>query len=363
MDEKMKRSWLLAGTVLAGFIPAAAHAGDVVVTFSGMLDYQFAFADADQEAPGVGASISAVSDQSELVWDVDAVTDTGLHYGANIQWGFATENTGAFDEMYLKFFGDWGRIHLGSDDDVVDNMATGGHDVQAHSEGFDGEFGDYYTQIGDAAFLGTSESSDDANKIAYYTPNFGGFEGGISFTPQNGVEGQTQQTDDGAAYNVLETSVTYGVDLQDVSILGSLGYRHADADQGVINQDLEKINAWRAGVKVGFGPVEIGAGYGDNGSSGVQKGTLADAGSNYQFGVGYDYGLGRFAVGYAYGENTNTDGTKDEMTVYNISIDAQVAEGLLVYSDVVHADSSNGAGGAANENEGTVVLIGSAVSF
>ena len=52
MDEKMKRSWLLAGTVLAGFIPAAAHAGDVVVTFSGMLDYQFAFADADQEAPG-----------------------------------------------------------------------------------------------------------------------------------------------------------------------------------------------------------------------------------------------------------------------------------------------------------------------
>ncbi|MDF1748017.1 MAG: porin [Alphaproteobacteria bacterium] len=360
----MKKSWLLAGTMLIGLMPAvAAQAGDVEVTFSGSLDYQFGFADADQAAPGVGASISAVSDQSELVWDVNAVTDTGLHYGANIQWGFAEGNSGVFDETYLKFYGDWGRIHLGADDDVVDNMATGGHDVQAHSEGFDGEFADYYTQIGDAVFLKTTGTSDDANKIAYYTPNFGGFEGGISFTPESGIEGQTQQTDTGDAYNILETSVTYGIDLQDVSILGSLGYRHADADQGVINQDLEKINAFRAGVKVGFGPIEVGVGYGDNGSSGTQKGTLADAGSNYQLGVGWDYGLGRLAVGYAYGENTNTDGTEDEMTVYNISIDATVAEGLIVYSDVVHADSSNGAGGAANENEGTVVLVGTAVFF
>lgn len=335
------------------------------MTFSGSLDYQFGFSDADQPVAGTGVNLSAVSDQSELVWDARGSADNGLRYGANIQWRFTNGGNaaGLFDEAFLSFAGSWGLIIIGADDDVVDNMATGGHDVQAHSEGFDGEFGNYYTQIGDAGFLGTSGSSGDANKIAYYTPNFGGFEAGISYTPEDNVAFQTQATGTATSSNIVETSAVYGVELGEVALTGSLGYRFADADDNVSGNKVEDHEAWRAGLKAGFGPVEIGAGYGDNGDSACVQGTTCDAGENYQVGLGWDYGLGRFALGYAYGENTNTNGTEDQIDVYNVSIDATVTEGLVVYGDLVHADSTNGGGTAASDNAGTVLLVGTVVNF
>ncbi len=363
----MRKSWLTAGTILAGFVASLpAHAQNMEMTFSGSLDYQFQFADQDQPSAGTGINLTAVADQSELIWDARATADNGLQYGASIEWRFASNGGnggGTFDEAYLMFGGGWGTLQVGSVDDPVDEMATGGNDVQAHSEGFDGEFGNVYTQIGDAGFLGTEASSDDANKIAYYTPNFGGFEAGFAFTPESNVSLQSQGTDTSTATNILESSLAYGVELGDVAVTASLGYRHANADDNTSGSDVEDVNAWRTGVKVGFGPIELGAGYGYNGDSACQKGTQCDAGENVQLGLGWDYGAGRFAIGYATGWETNNDGTEDSIDVYNISMDYTVTEGLIAYGDLVHARSDNGTAGAANENEGTVLLVGTAVFF
>lgn len=352
---------MLAGVSFAGASPAMAQG--MQLEFMGSIDYQIAFFGGDQAAAGTGTHISAVDDQSELTWHAHSQTDSGLVYGGIIDWRYLNGNTGTFDESFLYFEGDWGRVHFGSDDDVVDNMATGANDVQAHSEGFDGEFGDYYNQIGDAGFLGTSGSSGDANKIAYFTPNFAGFEGGLSYSPNDTSTGQAASTNGGTAVNIIEASLGYGAEFDGFAFSGSLGFRNADAEDSTSGNELEDHNAWRVGAKIGFGPVEFGAGYGDNGDSACVQNTICDAGENYQLGFGWDYGLGRFALGYAYGENTNTDGTEDQIDVYNISIDAGVADGLTVYGDLVHADSTNGGSTATSDNAATILLIGTAINF
>lgn len=362
----MKRNWVTASTMLSTTLLAApAYAQNVEVIFTGALDYQMAWNTNDQPVAGTGFMVTGVADQSELAWLAQGTSDNGLTYGADIQWRYLSNGAqaGIFDESYLFFSGDWGRVQLGATDDVVDGLATGGHDVQAHSEGFDGEFGNFYTQVGDATFLTTEGSTDDANKIAYYTPNFMGLEGGISFTPQGGLEGQATGTDTATSNNVVETSLAYGAEFDTFAFNASLGYRHADADDNTSGSEVADINAWRAGVKVGFGPVEVGAGYGNNGDSACQQGTSCDAGENFQVGLGYDYGAGRIAVGYAAGWETNNNGTEDDIDVYNISMDYSVAEGLVAYGDLVHARSDNGQAGTANENEGTVLLVGTAVFF
>lgn len=361
----MRKVTLAAGTMLAGLAAATPAMAEMEMTFSGSLDYQMVWNTNDQPVPGTGFNISAVDDQSELIWAAQNTSDIGLTYGAIVEWGYTGNGSGAgnFDESFLYFSDGWGRVHVGAFTDPVDDMATGGHDVQAHSEGFDGEFGDYYTQIGDAGFLGTEASTDDANKIAYYTPNFAGFEVGIAFSPDTGSEGQSAGTNNSGAYNVIETAAAWGGSFGDVDLAASLGYRHGGADTNTSGTDAKDINAWRLGAKIGFGPVEFGAGYGDNGDSACTKGTACDAGTNFQLGFGWDYGMGRFAIGYATGEETNNNGTEDSVDVYNISIDAGIAEGLVAYGDLVHARSDNGVAGAANENEGTVLLVGTAVFF
>ncbi len=350
--------------MMAGLATASmAQADDMKVTFSGSLDYQFAFTDADQEANGDGVRIGAVADQSELVWDAQGIADNGLEYGANVQWRYVTGNGGAFDEAYLSFGGDWGLVRFGADDDVVDNMATGANDVMAHSEGFDGEFGDYYTQIGDAGAIGTSGSSGDANKVAYYTQDFAGFQGGVSFTPHDGDTFQIGGADNGTGHNIIETAVGYGGSFGDIDVGASLGYRHGTAEDGTSGNELEDHSAWRLGGIVSVAGFHIGAGYGDNGDSACLKNTSCDAGDNYQLGLGYDHGLGRVAVGYAHGDNTNNNGTKDTIEVMNLSADFGLAEGLTAYGDLVHVQSDNGTAGAANENEGTIFLMGVVVTF
>lgn len=343
----------------------AAAAEAPTVTLSGSVEYQYVFFDNDQRgnggATGRGHSVSMRSDESELVWDASGVTDNGLEYGANIQMRYG-ENNGTIDEAYVSFAGTWGMVEFGATDDVIDNTAVGGQDAQAHGGGFDGNFGEFYVQRGDAAVLGTSSSTGDANKIAYYTPEFSGLSGAVSFTPSAGDSFRNAGTDNGDV-NVLETALQYGGSLDAVDVALSAGYRHGDAS-GTNGTEVEDINQWRVGATVGFAGFTVGAGYGDSGDANCTEGTQCDAGDNYNFGIGYDYGRGVIGFGYAYGEVTNNNGSEDSFEVFNIGADYLVSEGLTTYAEVVWADSDDGTNTTqAGSNEGTIFIIGTNVSF
>ena len=104
--------------------------------------------------------------------------ETGLEYGATIEFEADTNNTPNTDETWVFLRGGWGEIRLGDEDGVVDNSVVGGQTLAAGTGGIDGS--DAVICAAPLVFLA---NSNDATKVRYYTPSFGGLSLGVSYTP------------------------------------------------------------------------------------------------------------------------------------------------------------------------------------
>ena len=104
--------------------------------------------------------------------------ETGLEYGATIEFEADTNSTLNTDETWIFLRGGWGELRFGDEDGVVDNSVIGGQTIAAGTGGIDGS--DAVITAAPVVFL---SNSNDATKIRYYTPSFGGFSLGVSYTP------------------------------------------------------------------------------------------------------------------------------------------------------------------------------------
>ena len=104
--------------------------------------------------------------------------ETGLEYGATIEFEADTNTTTNTDETWIFLRGGWGEFRLGDEDGVVDNSVVGGQTIAAGTGGIDGS--DAVITAAPVVFLA---NSNDATKVRYYTPSFGGFSLGVSYTP------------------------------------------------------------------------------------------------------------------------------------------------------------------------------------
>ena len=82
------------------------------------------------------------------------------------------------DETWIFLQRRLGRGPLGDEDGAVDNSVVGGQTIAAGTGGIDGS--DAVISAAPVVFL---TNTDDATKIRYYTPSFGGFSVGVSYTP------------------------------------------------------------------------------------------------------------------------------------------------------------------------------------
>jgi len=390
---------LLASSALLGasaFAAGSAYAEKPVMTFSGSLAYEMVFSDGDQPAAGDGSAITANEQMSELVWDAKGSTDAGLNYQANVQWRYTAGNTGAFDETWLKFSGGWGSVILGSEDPVSDIVAgTAGHTVQAGTWGTDGN-----NALRNTSYLGLAtmthyyQSSvgmtSDSNKISYITPNFAGFQAGVSFTPQSGVTGQAVEVNDASKENVVDLAASWGGEFSGVGLkfdasyqfgedAGGAGLTQAQLDQNAINAaaglpasrnatvtgDQEDIASFMVGGMVNFAGFGLAAGYFDNQDSGVTKGSNGDAGSGFNVGGSYSFGPGSVSVMYQNStDDLNGDNLEDESTIYHVGTTYTIADGLNAYGSYYNISLDNEGGNTnANQNDAQVVIIGTRVTF
>ena len=104
--------------------------------------------------------------------------ESGLEYGATIEFEADTNNDLNTDETWIFLRGGWGEIRLGDEDGVVDNSVVGGQTLAAGTGGIDGS--DAVIAAAPLVFL---SNSNDATKVRYYTPSFGGLSFGVSYTP------------------------------------------------------------------------------------------------------------------------------------------------------------------------------------
>ena len=97
-----------------------------------------------------------------------------MEYGGTIEFEADTNRTDNTDETWVFLSGGWGEVRLGDEDDVADNSVVGAQVIAAGTGGIDGS--DAVISAAPVVFL---TNSNDATKIRYYTPSFGGFSVGV----------------------------------------------------------------------------------------------------------------------------------------------------------------------------------------
>jgi hypothetical protein len=327
------RHILLGSTALLGLglavapAPAFAQAEPAMVKPSGALDINLAgfvrfevnLAEDDFIDRGY-----AFETDSEFHVNARGSTESGIQYGATIEFEadeFATNNV---DETWIFFRGGWGEVRAGDEDGAADNMKVISSSVAAGTGGLDGDLINLGPRIGPT-------NSGDATKIIYYTPTIAGFQLGASFTPDSGSKGNISPEDNGDVENWFEVGLTWGGDFGGFNILaGAVGSFGSGEDGGG-----EDVSSYHGGVKVGFGGFNVAGhiGHDDNGQE-----------TDY-FGIGVGYGFGPLNVSAEYGYSDPDGG--DDVSFYVVSADMGIMQGVALRGDVgyVDADATDGVAG------------------
>ena len=272
--------------------------------------------------------------------------ETGLEYGATVEFEADTNQTFNTDETWIFLRGGWGELRMGDQDGVVENSIIGGQTIAAGTGGIDGSSFVVAGIAGEGVF---PTLTDDATKIRYYTPSFGGFSLGISFTPtQTEVDSGDGNGDfiankggDAAmqAENVVEGGLVYddelgGIGLQ-ASVVGQYGSLKNGARASIADGGSGGKDWWSAvgGVALDLDGFKLAGGVGTD--------HVGDF--DHQFataGIGYGFGPLNTSITAAYIFDSNNDfsDANGYDKPYNIvaSADYALAPGLVLAGDVAY---------------------------
>ena len=336
----------------------------------------------DQDAV-VGRSNQGVAfemDDAEIHFKGSAVADNGLTYGFKVEMQEGgSDGSSGYDEAGVFLSGGWGRLDLGSDDAVHNNYKMGAYAISADKDGaWDGN--NLFSSAGNAAFIGTDFfGGDDANKITYTTPSFGGFNVGVSYTPNteasmnSGYAAEVGSTStaflnggNGNMNNQVGVGAQYKATFSSVAVEATARYARAEYQGYSVERD--DAEAYGLGAKVGFMGFEVAGSWqhlGDSGLTAAQKALGNDVGQWWDIGVAY--GTGPYKVSAIYMQSEANDGTvagteDDEVSYFQVGFGYAAAPGLDLYAAYQYVDLDNG-GTTTNDNEANLFLVGTQVSF
>jgi predicted porin len=376
----MRRKILLGTSAIVGasvLLAAPVWAAETPkLEISGFLRFEAWGIDQDKAIGRPNQGVAFEMDDAEIHFKGSAKADNGLEYGflVELQEG-SSDGTSGYDEANVWLKGGWGRLDLGSQDAPHNTFKVGGYSVSADKDGaWDGN--NLFSTAGNVAYIGTDFfGGDDANKISYYTPSFGGFTLGVSYTPNTGSSmnsGYPTETSTtgvggrGNQNNQIGVAAQYKATSSNVAVEGTA--RYARADYTADGADLrENARAWGLGGKVGFMGFEVAASYNDIGDSGILKTAKAlggDAGSWWDVGVAY--GTGPYKVSVVYMQSEANDGSAagvadDKVKYFQVGANYAAAPGLDFYAAYQYVDLDRR--GTASDNEANLFLLGTQVSF
>ncbi len=370
------KKFLLGTTafVAAATLATAAQAGDngLNVELGGFADFQAGFADQDTAFTATGANSRdfKIQNDTEIHVKVSGKTDSGLGYGAVIELnadvsGDADADGGNSDKTYLFIESDsMGRVEMGSNAGAQQTKAITAASIARATGGVDGDWYDF-VNTGGANFILSPElpaaaaaeggTREDSNKITYYTPNFSGFSAGLSFSPDEGdagtAAGFTGQVGTDVE-NVFGLGLSYDADYDNVAVGVSLTGEFGESE----NPGFEDTAAWGIGLSVGTAGFSVAGSYADWSDSNLAVGATNDDQTVWSLGAAYE--MDKMGVSLTY---LDSESTGNDFTNVSVGADYQLAPGLTSYVEVSFFDLD--AAGAGADNDGSVVLIGSELSF
>lgn len=194
---------LLGTTALlgAGLVASPAFAADgIKLGIGGFFKtaYMVVFDDDSEGDLGNEHNTDGVFSDGEIYFQGSTVLDNGLEVGARVE--LETENANdQIDEAWVFFSGGFGEIHIGSEDDALANNClvppggTGNFSAYSPNQWGANNAGLIASPLAFTSNTVCSGVDDkgDAQKILYVTPNFAGFQLGLSYTPNGGDEDHT----------------------------------------------------------------------------------------------------------------------------------------------------------------------------
>lgn len=394
----MKRFLLTTTAIAAGLAASGAMAASAPkITIGGFSDAQLGIVSEDQDEGYRGYTLRS---DTEIHFNIDAQAENGLEYGAVIELeadtgGDAADGAAESDAAYLYLQGNWGRVELGSNVGAQETMRVDASTFSRATGGIGGDFyryvnwgwdGDtnnipaaivpfihapvHYTEakigmvdtdsdgIADTGYTGAGDLSD-RNKLTYYSPNFEGFQFGLSFTPDTGNRGNnTHHFEENGDYEeVFGAGISYEGQFGDFGVAVSATGQFGDAEPAFFGSTTEgeDLETWAFGTSVTFAGFTLGGSYGDWGET---LGEDTD-GQYWNFGAAYDFGKGGVSVAYFASEYEF--GTSDvEFENISVGADYELAPGVVPYieANIFDADAE-----AIYENDGAVVLVGTELTF
>jgi hypothetical protein len=328
--------------------------------------------------PGANRRDHTLQREGEIIFNGKTTLDNGLEVGVQVQ--LEAETCGdQIDESFIWFEGGWGRVNVGAENSAAYLMLYGAPtailgwgvlspNMAAVQPG---------TNAAGNQPLLPVHLSGDAEKLTYFTPRIAGFQLGVSYTPdgceenggsQTGVncggQGTGGELDNNNVGEIFELGVNYVQKFGDfnVAVSGSYGTGN-DETPGVNSEDPVE---WHLGANVGFGGFTVGASWierEDSIATAVGGGSGVDS-RDYTLGV--RYATGPWGVGLTYGHrevDVPNAGGEDEVDLIEVGASYALGPGVDLSGGVQFVEIQDGAGLAANENDGLVFILGTTLSF
>lgn len=365
---------LLGTTALLGAaaLSNAALADTPKITVGGFADFQAGIVgqdlDANQRSHGFRSD-------TEVSFKVDGKSDAGLGYGAEI-WLEADVTSDADNQgtnasktfVYLE--GGWGRVEMGSNLGADATLKVDASSIARATGGIDGDWY-YFVNKPSAQFIATpdlpinygsgnfgDESTENLNKLTYYTPRFSGFQLGLSYAVDTDDRGQNVTLADntaGQAENIFAAGINWEGKFNQVGIVLAATGEMGDSESSL----YEDLRAWNVGGKVTFSGFSLAASYGNQSDSLTLSSLNAD--DSYYWTVGGAYEFGPFGVSVTYLDSEyDTGANSNDFSNLVIGADYKLAPGLTPYAEVSFFDAN---AATVADNDGTVVLIGTQLNF
>lgn len=366
------KKFLIGTSALVGaaLIAATAQAEDPKVVVGGVFDFQAGHVSEDNDA---GRRAYGFRNDSEVNLSVHGKADNGLGYGAvmdleaDVTADADSEGLNAA-RTYLFLDGSFGRVEMGSNTGAAEALAVEADSIARATGGIDGAWSYFATATG-ANFINNAalpaehgstasfgdESTYNADKITYYSPRFSGFQVGASLTPDLEDRGQSVTRIDSTTGfgDILEAGLNYEGKFDTVGLAAAFTGEMGDADTAAV----EDLRAWNIGTVLSFSGFSLAGSYGDWSDSGNANNSDSDY---YTLGGAYDFGPFGASVTWL-DSNVEVAGVDNDFQNLVIGADYSLAPGLTPYAEVSFFDAD--AAGAALDNEGTILLLGTELAF
>lgn len=351
---------LLCSAALAGVAFAAAPAmAQVDVTVGGHTKNYVGYLSQDN----VDERKVDMLTESELHFNAEGTADNGLTYGFHVETEADGQDSLEVEESYLYLASSLGRVNLGSEDGANYLLQVAAPSADANVDGLRQYINPV---IGQGQLDYANDATAQEEKVTYLSPNWSGFQFGLSYTPEAGGDDlgpgtagfnlDDQEDNQGSGY---EGAIRYEGTFNNIGFAVGAGYTHIDIEEDnvlppvplAINAD--DIDQWNVGADFDIGAFGIGAAYTETSSLGGVKDVDVDT-----LVVGADYTTGPFQFGASY-LNQDVDNVA-ETDRYTGGVVYTVTQGLTLRGSVSYSDVEFAGGGDA---DATSVLGGIQFNF